>query len=1319
MEVTKTKSTAEIKRQIQDSNFTTTSLSPNQRETKEVDASVDTILESSFGSILSSDASVKSHYQQAVKWLLLQIRYHTILMEFVDKSDLCEILAVAFRRYKHHYSRIEIGLVQEVDTKDLQGLLLSALAEVEKIFNRHLVEVFVYGTLMSNESRHYLIESTEFLGEDAIENADLFDLGAYPMLVLHGNNTVFGECYRISLKTLQLLDKVEGHPHYYQRCWCYLKSERRAIVYKGSQAMTLNSQCIPDGRWSFSRKQAISTTLSQTKESLLAEVFSLEGNLDELPLSLAQQYLWYKTQSEPDNSVYNVAASYKIVGCLDLSVLDQSLREVIRRHSILRTTFPTVNGKPVQIVSLDPTFTLSVMDLQDVPEVDRVSHIDDVLTEQVRQSFNIERDPLLCMKLLLVDEEEHILLLTMHRLIADEWSLNLFVQEMVLLYEALMAGTTLLLPEVTHQYTDFSRQQRQYLQGDVLEEQLKYWKHQLHSNLTALDLPTEQPKSLPQACSKKQHSKLSKELISSLKLLAEQEKVTLFTILLTVLKILLYRYTQSTDIIVGSYIANRNQAQTKELVGPLANTLFIRTQLKDGLSFRELLTHVDQVVLDASNNQDIPFDYVLDVLQLQHNNDQSSLLQVKFTLRGEPKLAIGSQELILSTLEIKDVNEGFALALLIEEVEQELLASWEYSTSLFDADTVGRMIGHFQTLLSGIVANPEQSISTLPLLTSEEQNQLLVSWNPEQPEYSKNICLHELIEAQVEKSPTAVAIRFEGEQLTYLELNQRANQLAHHLQTLGVTSETPVGLCMEMSLYLAVAILGLFKAGGVYVPLEPTYPVDRIAFVLEDTQLPILLTQEKFLERLPKLEMQVVCLDTIWEALAQKSIENPVSGVTGENIAYILYTSGSTGKPKGVQLSHSVCCSRELWEQKTFKLTESDRVLMKSSWSSREFFWPLIVGAQVIMARSGGYQDSKYLAKLISEQGVTVISLVPSVLKLLLEEPKIETCTSLRHVISTGEALPNDLQEEFLNRLPAQLHNVYGLNEANYSTHWTYKRENQQQGKVPIGYPTDMQIYLLDPHLQLVPIGVPGEIHISGFGLAQGYFNRPNLNAERFIPNFLSTNTSSRLFKTGDLARYRSDGVIEYLGRIDYQVNIRGLRVELGEIEFVLKHHSAVREAVVIQREDTPGDKSLVGYVVLNKDHHASVNELRHHLKQKLPDYMIPAVFVYLDALPMTPNGKVARLALPVPSRKRSKADKTFVAPTNSVERQIADIWASVLKVDQISIHDDFFELGGYSLLATRVIARLHKIFGVELSLQGFTEKPTIAELSIALKESV
>jgi amino acid adenylation domain-containing protein len=1313
---TQTKSIIEIKREIRDSTGFVTTLPLNE----EVVNISDAILEGSLKGISVLNERIKSHYQQAVRWLLLQIRNHTILMEFINDSDLASILVTEFRSYIR-CSEMGSGIIQEVDINDLKGLLLRFLVEIEKIFNRYLVDVFVYGTLMSNESRHYLIESNEFLEEDAIENSSLFDLGEYPMLVSPGNDTVFGECYRIPLKTLQLLDKIEGHPYYYQRSWCYLKSKRRAIVYQASQKITLDAPLIPDGRWSFSHEQAFPTTSHQSRELSLTEMISRQEDLDHLPLSLSQQYLWYKTKSESD---CNVAAAYQIVGCLNLSVLDQSLRQVISRHSILRATFPGINGKPVQVVSLDTTLGLSVVDLQDFPVLGKQTHIDDVITKHFKKSFNIELDPLLCVKILLVSPNEYILSLTMHRLIADEWSLNIFVQEILFCYEEVVNERTISSQAATHQYTDFSRLQTQRLQGGVLECQLEYWKHQLDKSLTGLDIPSEQARLLPPDQNgqyEKQYLKISEESTRELKLLSEREGLTLFVILLSVLKLLLHRYTQSEDILVASSITNRNETQNQKIIGPLSNIFPIRTQFKDGMSFKELSTNVDQKISDISSKKDIPFDYLLDLLSFPHDNHaQHPLLQVKFTLNSQPQLYLKSQGLIISPLPVESVvNTAFALALSVEESDQELLISWEYNTGIYDIGTVERMMGHFQTLSNSVVSDIDRSITTLPLLTLAEQHQLLKTWNPAQPEYARDVCLHRLIEDQVKKSAGAVAVRFEGEELTYLELNQRANQLAHYLHTLGVTPETPVALCMEMSLDLAVAILGLLKAGGVYVPIEPTYPVDRISFILDDTKVSILLTQEKLVSNLGNFDTKVVCIDSICQVIDQESIENPVTGVTGENLAYILYTSGSTGEPKGVQLSHAVCCSRELWQQKTFNLTHSDRILMKSAWSSREFLWPLIVGAQVIMARSGGYQDTQYLAKLISEQQITIVSLVPSVLKFLLEEPNIETFTSLRHIISTGESISIDLQEECLNRLPAQLHNIYGLNEANYSTHWLCHREHQQQGKVPIGYPTDMQIYLLDRHLQMVPIGVAGEIHISGFGLAKGYFNRPNLNAERFIPNFLSTDTNSRLFKTGDLACYRSDGTIEYLGRLDYQVNIRGLRIELGEIEFVLRQHSAVQEAVVIEREDIPGEKSLTGYIVLNQDLHFPVNELRDHLKQKLPDYMIPAVFIQLDVLPMTPNGKISRLALPKPSRKHLNVDKPFVAPTSRIEKQIANLWDSVLKVDRISIHDTFFELGGYSLLAARIISHLHRIFGVELSLQTFIENPTIAELSIILSESI
>jgi len=664
-----------------------------------------------------------------------------------------------------------------------------------------------------------------------------------------------------------------------------------------------------------------------------------------------------------------------------------------------------------------------------------------------------------------------------------------------------------------------------------------------------------------------------------------------------------------------------------------------------------------------------------------------------------------------------------------------------YDTYRFDPSTIARMVGHLKSLLDGIVAHPHQKLSSLPILSAAEQHQLLVEWNDTKADYPINLCLHQLFEAQVEQTPQSVAVIFEDQQFTYRELNARANKIAHHLQTLGVKSEVLVGICVERSLEMVVGLLGILKAGGAYVPLDPAYPQERLAFMLADSQVPILLTQEDLLPNFPEYTADVVCLDTDWEVISQQSQENPVSDVQAENVAYVIYTSGSTGKPKGVMIAHQAICNHMLWMQNSFPLTKADRVLQKTPFSFDasiwEFYAPLLVGAQLLVARPKGHQDSAYLVKLIAQQKVTTLQVVPSLLRTLIQEDEFKTCDSLKNIFCGGEALPVELQEHLFRNLDAQLHNLYGPTEACIdATFWTCKRGSVRQ-TILIGRPiANTQIYLLDQQLQPVPIGVPGELYIGGDGLARGYLNRPELTAERFILNpfnnsksrsvlseakdpIQNSKQSDRLYKTGDKARYLSDGNIEFLGRIDHQVKIRGFRIELGEIEAVLKQHQNVIQSVVIVREDVPGDQRLVAYLVTKQQPEPTVEDLRHFLKQQLPEYMIPNAFVLLDTLPLTANGKLDRRALPAPDITRKESGITLIAARTPIEEILVGIWTEVLGVEQVGIHDNFFELGGHSLLVIQLISRVRTTFAVKLSLHSLFSNPTVSGLAECIEAAL
>lgn len=1038
---------------------------------------------------------------------------------------------------------------------------------------------------------------------------------------------------------------------------------------------------------------------------------SSEADIFVLPLSFAQQRLWFLDRLDPGNPAYNIPYGVRLKGSLDLIALERSLNEIVRRHEILRTTFTSVEGEPVQQIVSSCTLPLKEIDLESLPESKREEELQQLIQLEAWQPFDLSREPLLRVSLVKLAPGDRVLLLTMHHIISDAWSIEVFVREAAILYEAFAAEKPSPLPELPIQYADFALWQRQWLQGKVLETQLNYWKQQLEGAIPLLPLPTDFPRpAVPTFQGARQTLELPKSLTESLKALSHQAGTTLFITLLSAFKVLLYRYTSQTDISVGTPIANRNRSETEKLIGFFVNTLVLRTDLSGNLTFRELLALERDVALEAYAHQDLPFEKLVEQLQPERSLSHTPLFQVMFAFESVSQMTLELPGLTLTPLEIPNETAKFDLTLFVAETPQTLVCTLKYKSDLFEAETIARMLSHWQTLLENAIANPDRAIAEIPFLTDAERQQLLVDWNDTQVDYPLHRCLHHWVEDRVAESPDAVAVVLEGKQLTYRELNRRANQLAHYLQKLGVRPGSLVGICLERSLEMTIAILGTLKAGAAYVPLDPTYPQQRLSFMLQDAQIAVLLTQET----LPISSDRVVCLDTAWECIEKESSENPSSGVTAEHLAYVIYTSGSTGKPKGVTISHRAICNRLLWGQSVYPLTESDRVLQQASFSFDfavwEFFAPWLAGGQLILIPPEMHRDSAYLVRLIAEQKITVAHFVPSLLQAILEEPGIEACQSLKWLFCGGESLSVELQKRCCDRLSAQLYNQYGPTEATVdATFWRCRPEENRQ-TVPIGRPiANTQIYILDECRQPVPIGVPGELWIGGVGLAQGYLNRPDLTNERFIPNPFSNKPGSRLYRTGDLARYRRDGAIEFLGRCDRQVKIRGFRIELGEIEAALRQHDEIKEAVMLAREDFPGKPRLVAYFVSHREYLPHTNELIEWLQQKLPDYTIPSAFVSLEAFPLLPNGKLDRQSLPAPDV--TTPEDTFVAPRTPVEDSLAQIWSQVLRLEKVSIHDNFFALGGDSILSLQVVAKANQM-GLQLTPKQIFEHQTIARLA-------
>lgn len=1028
------------------------------------------------------------------------------------------------------------------------------------------------------------------------------------------------------------------------------------------------------------------------------------------PLSSAQQGLWFINQLNPENPAYNVPIELTFQGNLNVTALQDSLNEIIKRHEALRTNFVVVEGETVQVIHPSVSLTLQVQDWQQS-------------TKLIQQPFDLSSGLLLRAQLIYLAEKEYKLILILHHIIADGWSVGILVRELTAIYEAFAQGKPSPLPELPLQYVDFSAWQRQWLQSERIQLSLTYWQQELGGKLPILNLPIDRPRSaIPNFKGAQATLVLPPTLTAKLKSLSHQEGVTLFMTLLAAFKILLYRYTGETDILVGSPIASRNRSEIEPLIGFFVNVLVLRTNLSDIPSFKELLARVKSTAVGAYAHQDLPFEKLVEVLQPERDISYNPLFQVAFVLQNIP---IPTPQLTDVSITVQEKFNGaakFDLTLYVEDTELGLLTTLEYNTDLFNADSMTRMLEHFSTLLTGIVTNPEQSITYLPLLTASQTNQIVFDWNCTQKDYSLKQCIHQLFEQQVEETPDAIAIIFENQQLTYRQLNNRANQVAHYLQQLGVKPEMLVGICMERSLEMVIGLLAILKAGGAYLPLDPTYPQERLTFMLADTQITVLLIQQHLVSTLATTNAQVVCLDSNWqENFAHQSQENALSNVKSENLAYVIYTSGSTGKPKGVMNTHQGLCNRLLWMQDAYQLTATDRILQKTPFSFDvslwEFFWPLITGASLVLAKPGGHQDSAYLVKLIAKLQITTLHFVPSMLQIFLEEANLDECNSIiKRVICSGEALSADLQAKFFARLDAELHNLYGPTEAAIDvTFWNCDR-NSQQHIVPIGRPiANTQIYILDRDLQPVPIGVPGELHIGGVGLARGYLNNSELTNERFILSPFEQ--EKRLYKTGDLARYLPDGNIEFLRRIDHQVKIRGFRIELGEIEAVLTQHPNVKETVLLAREDIINERRLVAYVVLESEVGFSISELRQYLKEKLPEYMLPSTFVQLVKLPLSPNGKVERNALPAPENLRLELAVNYQAPESDVEKTIAKVWQQVLHLEKVGIHDNFFDLGGHSLLVVQVNNKLQEILNRDLSIVEIFQNPTIKALAQYLSQ--
>ncbi|HEY9157249.1 amino acid adenylation domain-containing protein [Candidatus Binatus sp.] len=1052
----------------------------------------------------------------------------------------------------------------------------------------------------------------------------------------------------------------------------------------------------------------------------------------ELPLSFAQQRLWFIDQLEPGGSVYNFPAAVRLKGPLNMAALKQSLDEIVKRHEALRTTFAIVDGRPVQVIAPLLSLTLPIVDLRELPEPERESEVQRLATNEARRPFDLAEGPLVRATVLRLGEAEHVGLLTMHHIVSDGWSTGILIREMAVLYDAFCSDRPASLPELPIQYADFAHWQRIWLQDEVLDTQLAYWKHQLLGAPPLLEVLTDHPRPALQTFhGAHQAILLPKALGDALKALSRQEGVTLFMTLLAAFQLLLHGYTDQDDVVVGTPTANRNRLEIEGLIGFFVNTLVLRTDFSDNPTFRNLLRRVREVCLGAYAHQDLPFERLVEELHPTRDLSRNPLFQVMFVLQNASLQPVELPGLSLSPVEVDTGTTHFDLTMHIVDTDQGLVGTLAYNTDLFEAVTITRMLGCFRTLLEAVAATPERRVSDLPLITETERQQLLVDWNDNRADCPKGLCIHQLFEAQVARTPDATALVLENQQLTYDELNRRANQLANHLRLLGVRPELPVAICLKPSVEMVVGLLGILKAGGVYLPLDPAYPKERLAFMLEDAEVPVILTREALLVGLPEHHAKVVCLDSDSEVITQRSKENPVCLTTPENLAYVIYTSGSTGQPKGVLVSHASIAAHCLSVQRYYELDSSDKVLQFASLSfdvSLEQMLPtLIVGATLVMMTTDVWRTTAFY-KVSSECGLTVLNIPTGYWQELAREwadvselvPNIQPRV---FIVGGDTMLPEFL--DLWQRTPMssiRLINAYGPTETTITATAfevaSRLREPSALHRIPIGRPlTNRETYILNKYGDPVPVGVPGELYIGGDCLARGYLKRPDLTARNFVPNPFSSEPGTRLYKTGDLARYLFDGNIEFLGRIDDQVKIRGFRIELGEIEAALRQHPAVRETVVLAWENAPGEKKLVAYVVAEGESPPTASELRVFLKERLPNYMMPAVFVPLGALPLMRNGKVNRSALPEPGRARFEPGRSFVAPRNALERQLTSLWEEVLGIRPIGVTDNFFELGGHSLAAVRLFSLIEKRLGKKVPLATVFQGATVEHLAKILHQ--
>jgi amino acid adenylation domain-containing protein len=1039
-----------------------------------------------------------------------------------------------------------------------------------------------------------------------------------------------------------------------------------------------------------------------------------------LPASFAQERLWFLDQLEPETAAYNLVRAFRITGPLNTNALTSAVRAVVRRHESLRTIFESVDGQARQIVLPDVDVQMPILNLADLPESERKREALRIASEEGKKPFDLTRGPLLRTALLQLSRDQYILVLSMHHIITDGWSISILFKELAHCYEAYTSGREPELPELPVQYAEYAQWQREYITGEVLAKQVAYWKGKLAAAPTILDLPTDYPRPTTHSWHGATEELIfDGHVLAALKEFAQTEGATLFMVSMSAFQALLWRYTNQDSILIGTPTAARSQIEIENLVGFFVNTLVFRADFTPEMTFRDLIRQVRACALEAYSHQDVPFEKLVEELVPQRSMNTTPLFQVMFTFQNIPKQIFEISGLEMEELEFETGIAKFDLS--VEAFEDDRFhCRFEYNTDLFEKQTVLRKLRHFRNLVNAVLKNPDEPLARISLMDEPEREQTLVQWNDTAADYPRDLHIHTAFERQAARTPDSTAIVFQGKKFSYWRVNEDANRLAHYLIKKEVGPGTLVGVSFERSPEMTVAILGVLKTGAAYVPFDHSYPLQRLTSMLEDTHAECVLSNNGIRNKLPETVRNLITLDSDAELIRNESPLNPIVDLSSVQRAYVLYTSGSTGRPKGVEGTHRGAMNRMRWMWEKYPFEEGEVCCQKTNLgfvdSVWEIFGPLLAGVPSVILPQEAVLDPEELLQVLAEQRVTRIVLVPSLLRALLEHaPNLEErVPELKLWSCSGEVLTWELAGRFRKAYPtARLLNIYGSSEvaADVTWHEVGEEEDQGTGSVPIGRPIrNTQVYVLDRNRNAVPVGVRGEIYVGGDGLALGYWGQPEMTAQRFVGNTIAPEQSARLYRTGDMGRWRKNGEIEYLGRMDGEVKVRGMRIELGEIETVLAAHRWVEQAVVELNGDG-AEQRLVAYLVAGAEGTPSVRELRRYVRSKLPEHMVPASYVRVEEMPLLPSGKVNRRALATVAGV-ALSEQGMVAARTEVEQKLAGMWAEVLKLKEVGVDQNFFELGGHSLLVLQVMARIRREFDVELGVRTMFEEPTIAGLA-------